>query len=193
MADTRSTLDDKTREFIRAQRVFFVATAPLKADGLINLSPKGLDTFVVLDEKTVAYLDMTGSGIETVAHLKENGRIVVMFCAFEGPPNILRLQGRGEVVEPAHPDFAALVARFPPRPAGAVGVRSIIRIRLHRVSDTCGFAVPLMEFKGERTRLDEWCARQGPEGVREYQQKKNRRSLEGLPGLALNAGEYDRP
>jgi hypothetical protein len=185
MADTRSTIDDKVRQFIRAQRIFFVATAPLKGDGLINLSPKGLDTFIVLDETAVAYLDYTGSGVETIAHLKENARIVVMFCAFDGPPNILRLHGRGEPIEPAHPDFAALADKFPPRPAGPAAIRSIIRIHIHRVADSCGFGVPLMEFKAERTRMDEWCSQKGPDGIREYQQRKNRKSLDGLPGLSI--------
>jgi predicted pyridoxine 5'-phosphate oxidase superfamily flavin-nucleotide-binding protein len=179
MDGVRATIDDKMREFIRAQRVFFVATAPLKADGLVNLSPKGHDTFAVIDEKTVAYLDLVGSGIETVAHVKENGRIVVMFCAFEGPPNILRLQGRGEVIEAGSSEFAGLVARFPPRD----GVRSVIRVRLQRVADSCGFGVPLMEYKGERTRMAEWCQKKGPEGITEYKQRKNRVSLDGLPGL----------
>jgi hypothetical protein len=193
MAATRAAIDDKTAAFIRAQHIFFVATAPLKGDGLINLSPKGLDTFIVLDEATVAYLDYTGSGVETIAHLKENGRIVVMFCAFDGPPNILRLHGRGEAIEPSHPDFATLAARFPPRPIGPAAIRSIIRIHVQRVNDSCGFGVPLMEFKGDRPRLDEWCSQKGPEGIREYQQRKNRRSLDGLPGLEEHRGEYDRP
>ncbi|MBX3357335.1 MAG: pyridoxamine 5'-phosphate oxidase family protein [Phycisphaeraceae bacterium] len=179
MSSSRTTIDAKTAEFIRSQRLFFVATAPRKADGLINLSPKGLDTFVVLDECTVAYLDLTGSGIETVAHLKENGRIVVMFCAFEGAPNILRLHGRGEVVEMENPEFAAIAAVFPPRP----GARAVIRIHVKRVSYSCGFGVPLMEFRGHRTRLEEHCEQKGEAGLREYRERKNRTSLEGLPGL----------
>lgn len=179
MSHARPTIDPTTAAFIRAQHIFFVATAPLSAEGLVNISPKGLDTFRVLDDRTAAYLDMTGSGIETVAHIKENGRIVVMFCAFDGPPNIVRLHGRGEVVEPSHPDFTTLRTQFPPRD----GARAIIRIHVHRVSSSCGYAVPFMNFRAERTKLDESCARKGEAGLREYRDKKNRKSLDGLPGL----------
>ena len=179
MADARTSIDAKTADFILAQHIFFVATAPLGAEGLVNISPKGLDTFRVLDDRTAAYLDMTGSGIETVAHIKENGRIVVMFCAFDGPPNIVRLHGRGEVVEPTHPEFAALLGQFPSRE----GARAVIRIHVHRVSSSCGYGVPLMDFRAERTKLDESCARKGEAGLREYREKKNRTSLDGLPGL----------
>lgn len=179
MADARTTIDHKTADFIRAQHIFFVATAPLSAEGLVNLSPKGLDTFRVLDDHTAAYLDLTGSGIETVAHIKENGRITIMFCAFDGPPNIVRLHGRGEVIEPSHADFASLLAQFPPR----AGARAIIRIHVERVSSSCGYGVPLMDFRAERTKLDESCTRKGEAGLREYREKKNRTSLDGLPGL----------
>lgn len=172
-------INDRQREMIERQHMFFVATAPLAADGLVNLSPKGLDTFRILDPHTVAYLDLTGSGIETVAHVKENGRIVVMFCAFEGPPKILRLQGQGEAIEPGHPEFAELVGLFPPHP----GTRSVIRIAVQRAADSCGFGVPLMAYEGERSQLTDSCARKGPEGNLEYQHKKNRASLDGLPGL----------
>src|SRR5262245_63376087 len=113
MGKVYDAIDGPIADFIRAQRVFFVATAPLAAEGHVNLSPKGLDSFAILDPHTVAYIDLTGSGIETVAHLRENGRITICFCAFEGPPKILRLSGRGEAIEPGHPDFTALAARFP--------------------------------------------------------------------------------
>lgn len=181
MGQARDTIERTVADFIRAQHVFFVATAPLKGDGLINLSPKGLDTFAILDERTVAYLDLTGSGVETIAHLKENGRIVVMFCAFEGPPKIVRLYGRGESVEPGAPDFDPLVAKFAPRP----GARAVVRIHVQRVATSCGFGVPVMEHRGDRTTLDEWARDKGEAGVREYRNKKNRVSLDGLPGLSV--------
>src|SRR5438093_10504022 len=126
--------------------MFFVATAPLEAKANVNCSPKGGDTFRVLGKQEVAYLDFTGSGIETVAHLQENGRIVVMFCAFEGAPRIVRLHGRGEVLYPESHDFKELINKFPAAPA----IRAIIRIQLSRISDSCGFSVPLYEFAGHR-------------------------------------------
>lgn len=179
MAQAQDVIGVEMAAFIRRQHVFFVATAPLKGDGLINLSPKGLDTFEVLDDRTVAYLDLTGSGIETVAHVKENGRIVVMFCAFEGAPKIVRLYGRGEVLEAGTAAFEGLVGRFEARP----GVRGIIRIHVQRTATSCGYGVPLMEYIGDRTVLEEWAVKKGEEGVRAYQAKKNRESLEGLTGL----------
>jgi hypothetical protein len=179
MGDTYARIDGALAEFLTAQHVFFVATAPLAAGGHVNLSPKGLDTFRIVDPYTVAYLDLTGSGIETVAHLSENGRIVFCFCAFEGPPRIVRLHGRGEVLEPTAPDFATLRPLFPPFD----GVRSIIRVRLGRIADSCGYAVPLMRFEGDRRQLVDWTARKGPAGVAGYQATRNRRSLDGLPGL----------
>ena len=165
MGTTRSTLDDATAQFILAQRMFFVATAPLDPNGHVNLSPKGLDTLRILDPATVVYLDLTGSGVETIAHLKENGRIVLMFCAFQGPPNILRLYGRGRVIEPLE------------------STRSIIMIELTEIRDSCGYGVPLMKHEGERPHLSAWARKKGPEGLEAYRCQKNRRSLDGLPGL----------
>ncbi|HET7490167.1 MAG TPA: pyridoxamine 5'-phosphate oxidase family protein [Acidimicrobiales bacterium] len=133
----------------------------------------------MLDRHTAAYLDLTGSGIETVAHLRENGRIVVMFCAFEGPPRIVRVHGRGEPVLPGDPRFAGLAARFAQRP----GVRSVIVVRVTRVADSCGFGVPVLRFEGDRAALDEWAARKGPEGIAAYHADRNARSIDGLPGL----------
>jgi hypothetical protein len=144
MGDTYPSIDGQLAAFLTAQHVFFVGTAPLAADGHVNLSPKGHDTFRVVDPDTVAYLDLTGSGIETVAHLRENGRIVFCFCAFEGPPRIVRLHGRGEVLEPTAPDFASLRPLFP----ALDGVRSIIRVELRRIADSCGYAVPLDALRG---------------------------------------------
>lgn len=174
-------IDERLAAWLQAQHVFFVATAPRADDGHLNLSPKGLaDTFAVLDRRTVAYLDLTGSGVETIAHLQENGRIVVMFCAFEGPPRIVRLHGRGEAVLPDDERFPELAAAFPPRP----GTRSVIRVDVERVSDSCGYGVPLLRFDGERPTLDQWARRKGPAGLAAYQAEKNARSIDGLPGLA---------
>jgi hypothetical protein len=167
------------RTWIEAQRMFFVATAPLSPDGHVNCSPKGLDTLRILGPRELAYLDLTGSGAETVAHLRENGRIVVMFCALEGPPRILRLHGRGSVVLPGSPEWKRLRAQFPEQ----LGDRAIIRIEATRISDSCGFGVPLYEFVGERQALPQWCEKKGPEGLARYQRDKNARSIDGLPGL----------
>jgi hypothetical protein len=172
-------IDEKLAAWLAAQRVFFVATAPRSDAGLVNLSPKGLDSFAVLGPRRVAYLDFVGSGAETLAHLRENGRITFMFCAFEGLPRIVRLYGRGEPVEPGDPDWDALAARFTLRP----GVRSIVRAELLRIADSCGYGVPLYRYESERSQLGEWAERKGPEGLRAYQRERNRESLDGLPSL----------
>ncbi len=179
MGQVFETLDDRLTGFIRDQHVFFVATAPLAADGLLNLSPKGLDTFAVLVERRVAYLDLTGNGVETIAHLGENGRIVIMFCAFEGRPRILRLHGRGRAVVPGDTRFEELSGCFRPRP----GVRSVIEVDVTRVADSCGFGVPVMDYRGDRRQLDAWAEAKGPDGLADYRAKKNAVSLDGLPGL----------
>lgn len=180
MGKDRSTIDDAASEFIAAQHMFFVASAPLSAAGQINLSPKGLDTFRVLSPSTVAYLDFNGSGVETIAHLKENGRIVMMFCAFEGPPNILRIYGKGRVVEPVEDEFAELLKTFPAHEHP----RSIIVVEVTRVTDACGFAVPRFKYMGERQQLIKWGRKAGAEGLKSYRARKNKRSLDGLPGIA---------
>lgn len=185
MARVYEVLDERLTSFVRSQHVFFVATAPMAGDGLVNLSPKGLDTFDVLGPARVAYLDLTGSGVETIAHLRENGRIVVMFCAFEGPPRIVRLHGRGTPVLPGDEAFDDLVRRFPARP----GIRSVIDVEVTRIADSCGYAVPLMSFEADRSRLDEWADNRGPEGLDDYRAQKNARSLDGLPGLSGVAGD----
>jgi Pyridoxamine 5'-phosphate oxidase len=172
-------IDDATKQFIEAQPMYFVATAPLAADGLVNVSPKGLDTFRILDVTTVAYLDLTGSGIETIAHVRENGRIVLMFCAFQGAPKILRLHGRGRIVEPRDAEFAALQPHFPQYES----TRAIIVVTVHRVADSCGFGVPLLKFEGERDQLRAWARSKGPDGLAKYRADKNRASLDGLPGV----------
>ncbi len=180
MGKTRSMIDDVARRFIEAQHVFFVASAPLDAGGHVNLSPKGLDTFRILGPTTVAYVDFNGSGVETIAHLKENGRIVLMFCAFQGPPNIFRLYGHGRVVEAQEAEFAALAESFPT----CENARSIIVIELTRVTDSCGYGVPLFKYEGEREQLFAWARHRGPEGLKAYRQEKNRRSIDELPGVA---------
>ena len=185
MGKTYDSIDDRVSSFIRAQQMFFVATAPLADDGSINLSPKGLDSLRILDERTVAYADMAGSGIETVAHLNENGRIVIMFCAFQGPPKIFRLHGRGEVIDPGHSDFATLAKAFP----AYTGLRCFIRVRCDRISDSCGFGVPLFEYQGQRSQLVDWAAGKSIDDLREYQQRMNRTSIDGLPGIEIDRDE----
>ena len=179
MGKVYEQLDDTLVRFIGRQHVFFVGTAPDSPEGHLNISPKGLDTFRILGPKSVAYLDLTGSGIETVAHLGENGRITIMFCAFEGRPLIVRLQGRGRVVEPGDADWDGLIEQFRDYP----GVRSVVVVDVERVSSSCGFAVPLYEYQGERKQLIEYAEKKGPEGLRMYRAQKNRRSIDGLAGL----------
>ena len=178
MGQVSDAIDERTAAFIRAQRMFFVATAPLDPNGHVNLSPKGLDTFAVLDPRTVAYLDLTGSGIETIAHLRENARITICFVAFEGPPKILRLYGRGTVLVAGDAGFDELAARFPTH----LGARSVIRVALQRVADSCGYAVPEYAFVRQRDQLLQWAERKGPDAIRAYREERNRASIDGLPG-----------
>lgn len=166
-------------QWIEKQKVFFVGTAPLAANGHVNCSPKGGDSFIVLGPHEVAYADLTGSGIETVAHLRENGRIVVMFCAFEGGPKIIRLHGHGEAITPDHAEFAVLEKRFPPQ----IGLRTIIRVKVTRIADSCGYAVPFYDFVAPRDVLDNLGEKLGPDGLAEYRSRKNGTSIDGLPGL----------
>jgi hypothetical protein len=179
MATTYASIPPDIEKWIAAQRLFFVATAPLGGDGLINCSPKGTDSFRVLGPNQVAYADLTGSGIETVAHLKENGRIVIMFCAFNGPPKIVRLWGRGSVVERDHAEFGELEARF----ARHAATRALIRVDVARVATSCGFGVPIYEYVSDRDTLIRYADEKGPQGVAEYRRQKNATSLDGLPGL----------
>jgi Pyridoxamine 5'-phosphate oxidase len=179
MARARDRITDDIAAFISKQHVFFVATAPSGSDGHVNLSPKGLDTFKVVDEHTVAYMDLTGSGVETIAHLRENGRITIMFCAFDGKPEIVRLSGRGEVVPLGTSEAAGLLGGL----AGLPGARSAIKVTVDRVSTSCGYGVPLMHYETDRSKLLEWAEKKGPDGVLEYQAKKNAESIDGLPGL----------
>ena len=179
MAKTYEIIDAKLAEWIGQQHLFFVASAPLARTGHINCSPKGGDSFRVLDPVTVAYQDLTGSGAETIAHLRENGRVVIMFCAFDGAPRIVRLHGQGEALTPGHADYASLVAHFPPH----LGTRAFIRITVNRIADSCGYAVPLYEYRAERDILDKWTESKGPDKIKEYQRAKNAHSLDGLPAI----------
>ncbi|MDX1522215.1 MAG: pyridoxamine 5'-phosphate oxidase family protein [Anaerolineae bacterium] len=181
MGKIYEAIDQSLADWVKQQHMFFVATAPLDGEGLINCSPKGLASFAILDPHTVAYLDLTGSGVETIAHLKENGRIVVMFCAFDGPAQIVRFHGTGEAIEPDHPEFEHLRANFPDMP----GVRSVIRIRVTRISDSCGYGVPRYRYEGERQSLTKYATNLGEDGVKAYQAEKNRLSLDGLPGVKV--------
>jgi hypothetical protein len=176
MAKVLPQLTEGLHAFIQRQHLFFVATAPL-AGGHVNVSPKGLHTFRVFGPTSVGYLDLTGSGIETAAHIRDNGRITFMFCAVEGPPLILRLYGRGRVVLPADPEWAALAPHFPTLP----GVRSIVLAELDRVQTSCGEAVPLYSYLGDRDDLVKWAETKGPEGLDAYRREKNVASIDGLP------------
>jgi pyridoxamine 5'-phosphate oxidase-like protein len=179
LGKVRSQIDENITKFIQAQHVFFVSTAPLNPAGHLNLSPKGLDSFRILNSTTVAYLDLIGSGVETIAHLKENGRIILMFCAFNGPPTIVRLHGMGRVVEPGADEFPQLAAQFP----NYESTRAIIVVEVTRIANTCGFGVPLMQYEGDRNHSFAWAKNKGPEGLATYKREKNRHSIDGLPGL----------
>lgn len=179
MAKLFEEITGELREWIGKQQMFFVATAPLAAEGHVNCSPKGTDSFRVLGPKQAAYLDFTGSGAETLAHIRENGRIVLMFCAFEGGPKILRLHGSAKFITPDSEGWGEYSGRFPQY----AGVRSIIVVDITRVCDSCGFAVPKYEFVEQRKILEEWSEKTGADGVIEYQQTKNLFSIDGLPAL----------
>lgn len=176
MARVHDSITPELRAFIEAQPMYFVASAPLAADGHVNLSPKGLDSFRVLGPHRVAYLDLTGSGNETAAHLRENGRITLMFCAFEGPPRILRLYGTGRAVLPGAADWDALAARFPDH----TGIRQVIVAQVARVQTSCGFGVPRMELAGQRDQLTRWAEAKG-DALPSYRAEQNTRSIDGLP------------
>lgn len=177
MGTIHATITAELADFIAAQPVFFVATAPLSRDGHINLSPKGLESFAVLSPTRIAYLDLTGSGNETAAHLLENGRLTLMFCAFQDPPKILRLYGSGRPVRPDDAQWNDLAGRFPSLP----GARQIIVVDIKRMQTSCGFGVPLMQLQSQRSTLVEWARKKGPEELVLYQRRKNSRSLDGMP------------
>lgn len=180
MGKVHEAIDGRLREFIEKQKVFFVATAPSGPDGHVNVSPKGVDgTFAVLDAHTVAYLDITASGAETIAHLRDNGRITIMFCAFEGPPNVVRLHGRGRFVTIYDAEFDRYRTLF----GEHRGARAVVVVDVLRVSDSCGFGVPLMRYEGERDMLPGHMDRKGTAGQAAYRRKKNLVSIDGLPAF----------
>ena len=181
MSAVHEAIDVRLRAFLEAQHMFFVATAPL-VSGHVNVSPKGIGgTFVVVDEHTVAYLDVTASGAETIAHLREpgNGRITLMFCSFERTPDVVRLHGTGRVVGVHDDEYDDWVGRF----TETRGARAVIVVDVERVSDSCGYGVPMMEHRGERHLLPEHMERRGPAGVVAYRRAKNRTSIDGLPAF----------
>lgn len=182
-------IDQRLERWIAAQPMFFVGTAPLDGDGHVNVSPKGpIEVLRVLDPHTVAYLDYVGSGAETIAHVRENGRIVIMLCAFAGPPRILRLHGRGEVVAASDAEFEPLMTRCGfASPAVPEMRRAVVRVEIDRVADSCGYGVPLMSYEGRRQHQDLWAAKKvrvgGPEALLDYQREKNSLSIDGLPAV----------
>ncbi len=175
-------IDGRLQEFLVRQPLFFVATAPLAADGHVNCSPKRNDgEFAVLDGSTVAYLDRTGSGAETIAHLKENGRIVFMFCAFDGPPMITRLHGHGRVTSDGDPEMSSLLRHFPKGPGN--DLRSVIVAKVERIATSCGYGVPIMAFENHRREMERFAELKGPDGLIAYRAGKNAASIDSLPAL----------
>jgi hypothetical protein len=190
MGRTYEEIDERWRNWIAGQAMFFVGTAPLFEGGHVNVSPKGpMGTLRVLDGHTIAYLDVIGSGAETIAHLRENGRIVVMLCAFEGPPRILRLHGRGEVVVADDPGFSELLERCEfDEPELEESRRAVVVVHVDRIADSCGYGVPLMGYEGERPHYDAWARKKvrvaGPDALDRYAEEHNSESLDGLPAVA---------
>jgi hypothetical protein len=181
MSKLHDCIEPRLQAWIEAQHLFFVGTAPLAGDGHINISPRGLNgTFAVFDEHTVGWLDLTGSGAETIAHLRENGRIVVMFCGFEGPPQIVRLHGQGRVVLPSDREWAERAPSFPAKH----GARAIIMVDVTRVSDSCGFAVPRFDYVDDRDLLDQWAERKDDQDLADYHATRNAQSIDGLPAMS---------
>ncbi|WP_329122704.1 pyridoxamine 5'-phosphate oxidase family protein [Streptomyces sp. NBC_01353] len=196
MGKTHERIDGRLRAFIEAQPIFFTATAPLDGDGTVNLSPKGLTgSFAVIDELTVAYLDFAGSTAETVAHLRENGRITLMWCAFQGPPNIVRVHGRGEPVFRDDPRWEGLLAHFPGIDVTLHGLRAIVVVTAELVRDSCGYGVPFMAYDEDRDLHGKRFARENDTSLSEYFAKKEHiaSSIDGLPGLPLPLPPLTRP
>ncbi|MGI8384205.1 pyridoxamine 5'-phosphate oxidase family protein [Robertmurraya sp. P23] len=176
MGTVYSSILPKHEEFIRKQRIFFVGSAPLSADGHVNISPKGHDVLRILSPNEVAYLDLTGSGNETSAHLIDNGRITFMFLAFEGPPMILRLYGKGKVILPDSPEWNDMAKHFDILP----GYRQIIHAKIETVKTSCGFSVPFYSYNGERDTLQQWAINKSEQGLEEYRKEKNTISMDGI-------------
>jgi Pyridoxamine 5'-phosphate oxidase len=188
MAKFYTELSDAHREFIARQKIYFVASAPHA--GRVNLSPKGMDTFRLLAATRVGYLDGTGSGNETAAHLLENGRVTIMLCSFDTAPLIFRIYGRGRAVHPRDAEWPELRPRFgPPLP----GERQIIVVKIESIQTSCGFAVPFFDYRGERDTLTDYCVKKGPEGMAAYRAEKNQRSIDGLPTGLLEGPTYQAP
>lgn len=176
-------IDSRLRAFLEAQHMFFVATAPSGLGGHVNVSPKGIDSLRILSPRVVAYADFPGSGVETIAHLRDNGRIVIMLCAFAGAPRIVRLYGRGDAIEPQDQGFEELMFQMGPAAGETPPLRAVIRVEIERISDSCGYGVPLYQFEAQRDQLTQWAAKRGAAGIRDYQRAKNARSIDGLKGL----------
>ena len=179
MGKVLEQIDPELAAWIGEQKIFFVATAPLAAEGHINTSPKGGEALRILGPMEAVYQDYTGSGAETAAHVQENGRIVLMFCAFDGPPRIVRLHGVGRVVASDDPRFGEFAAKFPANP----GTRAFIHVSVSRVSSSCGFSVPFYDFRAQRDTLDKWACAQGTEKLKAYRAAKNVKSIDGLPAF----------
>lgn len=175
MAKFYKNLNTRLQEFIKNQKIFFVATAPL--EGRINLSPKGMDSLRVVDENRILWLNVTGSGNETAAHLLENNRITLMFCAFEGAPNILRIYGTGKAIHPSESEWNECISLFPETP----GSRQIFDIKIDSVQTSCGMSIPYFDYQGERNQLNDWAKEKGKEGIKNYWKEKNRMSIDGKP------------
>jgi hypothetical protein len=184
MGKVFDSIDAALTSWIAEQPLFFVATAPLAADGLVNVSPRGHDVFSVLGPHRVGWVDYTGSGIETIAHLRENGRICVMFCSFNHRPRIVRLHGRGRPTFPGDPEYDDVIQRHPNHP----GARAAVIVDVMRISDSCGYGVPRMDYVGERDLLELHARKRGPDGMVAYRAKKNDVSLDGLPGYPVSVG-----
>jgi hypothetical protein len=184
MGSVVERIDEELRSWIESQPVFFVASAPLSADGHVNVSPKGLDSLSVVDDHTVRYLDLTGSGAETVAHLKENGRLTLMFCAFEGNPRIIRLYGSGVAHLIGSEGFDERAASFASVPHSA---RAIVEVAVSRIQSSCGYGVPLMDFVEPRERLTKWGAARTAEQLAAYRENKNSLSIDGLPAFGAQS------
>ncbi|KQR99893.1 pyridoxamine 5'-phosphate oxidase [Williamsia sp. Leaf354] len=180
MGKVFDSIDDTLRAWIEKQPMWFIATAPLEADGHVNVSPRGHDSFSVLGPHRVGWVDYTGSGVETIAHLRENGRACIMFTSFDGRPRIVRLHGRGSVSSPGEPMFDEVVARHPENPS----TRAVITVDVTRISDSCGWGVPVMTMDDERDLIRRHAEKKGPDGMVRYRAEKNARSIDGLPGLA---------
>lgn len=180
MAKFYSSITSRLQKFIEAQKMFFVATAP--TNGRINLSPKGMDSFRVISPNRVLWLNVTGSGNETAAHLLENNRITIMFCSFEGAPNILRLYGKGREIKPNDTEWSDVASMFPELP----GARQIYDIEIESAQTSCGMSIPYYEYIGERNQLNDWATEKGEEGIKAYWEEKNQTSIDGLPTHILD-------